>query len=293
VIPLIDSRPRFAKGRKPSPRLLWRAARFPPDISVPDLPSAATFSALFSDPRFPAALGIAGLAGLVRGFSGFGSALIYVPLMSAVYGPKIAAATFVIGDIITGAVFLTGVWRKAHYREVLIMAACALGAAQLGTFILQHADPVALRWGLSIVVGLVVAILASGWRYHGRPHLGITIGVGILAGLLGGALQISGPPIILYWLGSGFPAEVLRANFFAYFSLFSAGTLITYAAHGLVTAFVLALAPFTTVMTIIGMWAGSRLFLLASERTYRMTGYVICAISAIVAMPLLDPIFQR
>lgn len=262
-------------------------------LPVFDLPSAATFSAVVADPRFPLALAIAGLAGLVRGFSGFGSALIYVPLMSAVYGPKIAAPTFVIGDIITGALFLAGVWQKAHYREVLIMAAAAVGAAQFGTLILQHADPVALRWGLTVLVGAVIVVLASGWRYQGRPHLSITICVGILAGLLGGALQISGPPIIVYWLGGGFPADVLRANFFAYFSLFSFGTLLTYASHGLVTAFVLGLVVFTTVMTIIGMWLGSRLFLLASERTYRLAGYIIVAISAIIAMPLLDQFFHR
>ena len=264
-----------------------------PVFSVLDLPSAADFSALFADPRFPLALGIAGLGGLVRGFSGFGSALIYVPLMSAVFGPKIAAPTFVLADIITGSVFLAGVWRKAHYRDVLIMAAAALSAVQFSTLILQHADPIVLRWGLSILVGLVVVVLATGWRYHGRPHLSITIGVGLLAGLLGGALQISGPPIIVYWLGSGFPPDVLRANFFAYFSLFSFGTLVTYAAHGLVTPLVLTLAPFTTVMMIAGMWIGSRLFRLASERTYRVVGYIIVAISAIIAMPLLDPIFHR
>ena len=264
-----------------------------PVFSVLDLPSTASFSTLFADPRFPIALGIAGLAGLVRGFSGFGSALIYVPLMSAVYDPKVAAASFVIGDIITGSVFLAGVWRKAHYRDVVIMAAAALAAAQFGTLILQHADPITLRWGLSIFVGLVVAVLASGWRYYGKPHLSITIGVGIFAGLLGGALQISGPPIIVYWLGGGFPADVLRANFFAYFSLFSFGTLITYSFHGLVTAFVLALGVFTTLMMIAGMWIGSQLFKLASERTYRLVGYVIVAISAIIALPLLDPIFHR
>ena len=72
----------------------------------------------------------------MRGFSGFGSALIYVPLMSALFDPKIAAPTFVLADIITGGVFLAGVWRKAHYREVLIMA----GARRCAV---RHAYPAA------------------------------------------------------------------------------------------------------------------------------------------------------
>jgi uncharacterized membrane protein YfcA len=260
---------------------------------VIDFPTASDFSALIAEPRFPAALAIAGLAGLVRGFSGFGSALIYVPLMSAVYGPKIAAPAFVIGDIVTGTIFLSGVWRKAHYLAVVVMAVAAITAAQFGTLILQNADPIVLRWSITVLVELVVVVLASGWRYHGKPHIAITIAVGILAGLLGGALQISGPPILVYWLGSGFPADVLRANFFAYFTLFSLGTLVTYALHGLVTDVVLALSVFTTPLTILGMWIGSKLFVLASEKTYRVIGYVIVAVSAIITMPLFDSVFYR
>ena len=42
------------------------------------------------------------LAGVVRGFSGFGSALIYIPLISAIYDPRTAAGTFVLIDFATG-----------------------------------------------------------------------------------------------------------------------------------------------------------------------------------------------
>jgi uncharacterized protein len=67
------------------------------------------------------------------------------------------------------------------------LAASALVAARLGALILQYADAVSLRWGISIIVLSVVAVLATGWRYHGRPILLVTIGVGLLSGLMGGA----------------------------------------------------------------------------------------------------------
>jgi len=75
-------------------------------------------------------------------------------------------------------------------------------AGQFGALILQYTDPVALRWGMVVVVLAVLGALDVGWHYHGRPLLIVTLGVGLLAGLLGGAVQIVGPPIILYWLGS-------------------------------------------------------------------------------------------
>src|ERR1051325_862214 len=112
-----------------------------PEYPVIALPTAATFSAVVADPRFALALGISVLSGAVRGFSGFGSALIYVPLMSALYGPKIGAASFLLTDLVTGIVFSFGVWRQAAWREIVPLAVAAIIAAQFGTLILQLADP--------------------------------------------------------------------------------------------------------------------------------------------------------
>lgn len=253
-----------------------------------DLPTLTTYADVLADRRFPVAVGIAVLAGVVRGFSGFGSALTYIPLMSAVYGPVVAAPTFVLADIITGSVFLARTWRLTLWREVLPMAAAAICAAQFGALILQYTDPDILRWCMSVLVLCAVALMASGWRYHGRPRLAVSIGIGLLAGTLGGAVQISGPPIIVYWFSSGHPAEILRANFFAYFSVFSFASAFTYGLHGLLTATVIAIATFVAPLTIGGMAVGTWLFQFAKERTYRFVGYVVAITSAIMSMPLLD-----
>ena len=60
-------------------------------------------------------------------------------------------------------------WRQAVWREILPLAVPALIAAQLGSLILQYADPLLLRWGISILVLAVVVVLITGWRYQGRP----------------------------------------------------------------------------------------------------------------------------
>ena len=253
-----------------------------------DLPDSSTFAAVFSDRRLLASIGISILAGAVRGFSGFGSALIYVPLISAVYDPRTAAGTFLLIDFATGVAVVPTVWRQTNWREVLPLVASAAFAAQFGTLILQYADPVALRWGIAAVVILLLLVLMSGWRYHGRPILPVTIGVGLLAGTLGGAVQITGPPVIVYWLGSATTALVVRANLSSFFALVSAVVLVTYLARGLLTAEVIALALILGPVQILSLKAGTRLFHLASAQTYRRVGYVIIAAAALVSMPILD-----
>lgn len=257
-----------------------------------DFPNTADFLAVISDHRFLAAAAISAASGLVRGFSGFGSALIYVPLMASVYEPRVAAASFLLIDFATGLTFVFGVWRNAVWREILPLAAAALTAAQFGTLILQYADPTLLRWVIALFIAALLPVLMSGWRYHGRPMLVVTIGVGVLAGTLGGAIQISGPPIILYWLGSAHEAAVMRANFVSYFALFAAGSLVTYLAHGLITAQVIALAILIGPLHIFAMWLGGRVFRFASEATYRRVAYVIIAAAALFSMPLFDGLLR-
>jgi uncharacterized membrane protein YfcA len=255
---------------------------------VIDLPVAATFSAVIADPRFPLALGISVLSGAVRGFSGFGSALIYVPLMSAIYGPQTGAATFLLTDVVTGIVFSLGVWRLAVWREVIPISLAAIFAAQFGTLILQYADPVSLRWVMAALVLVIVVVLSSGWRYHGRPMLAVTVAVGLVAGVLGGAVQIMGPPVVLFWLSSTASAAVVRANFVVLFALFAAALTVTYLANGLLTPEVLAIAAIVAPLHIAAMFAGSKLFDRASETAYRRVAYLVIALAALVSMPLWD-----
>jgi uncharacterized membrane protein YfcA len=259
-----------------------------PDSIVIDLPTAATFSAVIADPRFALALGISILSGAVRGFSGFGSALIYVPLMSALYGPKIGAASFLLTDLVTGIIFSLGVWRQAAWREIVPLAISAMIAAQFGTLILQYADPAHLRWAMAALVLVIVVVLSTGWRYHGRPMLTVTIAVGLVAGVLGGAVQIFGPPVVLFWLSSMAAVAVVRANFVVFFAIMAAALVVTYLWFGLLTVDVIALAAFLAPAHIVAMFAGSRFFHMASEKTYRRVAYLIITVAALVSMPLWD-----
>ncbi len=257
-----------------------------------DLPDLSAFTALFADRRIYAAIAVSMLAGATRGFSGFGSALIYVPLISAIYDPRTAAVTFLLIDAATGIAILPTVWRQANWREVLPLAVAAIVAGQFGALILQYTDPVALRWAMVVVVLAVLAVLVSGWHYHGRPLLIVTLGVGFLAGLLGGAVQIVGPPIILYWLGSTSAAVVVRANFSAFFALFAWAMFVTYLTRGLLIAPIIALACILGPVQILSLSTGTRLFHLASAKTYRRVAYTIILVGALVSMPMLDPLFR-
>jgi hypothetical protein len=254
--------------------------------ALPDIPILAD---VLADGRLPAALVIAALAGLVRGFSGFGSALIYMPLAAAVFDPRIAAATLLLIDTAGCAPFTVRAFSQCTWREVLPIFLAAAVAIPFGTMALLVVNPTILRWCMAVLVLALVAVLISGWRYRGRPRLPITLGVGVFSGFGGGAVQISGPAVILYWLGGYESAAKVRANLLVYFLLTDLMLCSVYLVEGLFTADVVALALVLAVPFFVTTAAGAFFFHGASERLYRGIAYVIIAAAALVSLPLLDP----
>lgn len=257
-----------------------------------DLPSSADFAAIAADPRFTAALAIAALSGLVRGFSGFGSALIYIPLMAAFFGPRVAAGTLLLIDFVSGLPFAIGARNQCDWRDVIPLAVASAVGVPFGTYVLLFADPVALRWLISVLVLGLLAVLLSGWRYHGQPTLGVKIGIGLLGGIGAGAVQVGGPPVIIYWLSSKSPHITIRANLLVYFILNGAALIVAYAVQGVLTTQVIVFALMLGPPFWIAMVAGARFFRGASDNLYRQAAYTIVALAAIISLPLFDGLLR-
>ena len=92
------------------------------------------------------------IAGLARGFSGFGAALIFVPLASTVVGPMVAAPLLLVTALVLAAGLIPNAWRIANRREVGTMLIGTLVGVPIGAMILARAEPIAIRWTIAIAV---------------------------------------------------------------------------------------------------------------------------------------------
>lgn len=232
------------------------------------------------------------IAGLARGFSGFGAALIFMPLASAIVGPKLASPILLVVDIVAAAPLIPHAWRIGNRREVGTMAVGLVIGIPTGAWILTRADPVLVRWMLVALIVPLLALLLSGWRYRGQPAPLLTVAVGGASGVLSGIAQVGGPPIILYWLGSNNQAGLVRANIVVFFAISTALAVVSYTVAGLLSASVFGLAVVTGPAYGLGLWIGSRMFGLASETTFRRICYALIAVAAVISLPVFDDILR-
>lgn len=230
--------------------------------------------------------------GLARGFSGFGAALIFVPLAAVAIGPQRAPPLMLALEVAAIAALTPGAWKLADRREVGWLALGAAMGTPLGATVLALADPLALRWGVALLIAGMLGLLVSGWRVRGAPTRPVTLGFGVAGGVLGGVAMVSGPPVVAYMLGRESDARRLRANFALYIAAGGVLAGIAYAAAGLLDAALLPPLLVAAPAYWLGIWAGARMFGLASDLTFRRICYGMIAAAALVSLPLWDGVLR-
>ncbi|MGV3549948.1 sulfite exporter TauE/SafE family protein [Rhizobium sp.] len=239
-------------------------------------------------PLMPAALIAALMAGLARGFSGFGSGLIFMPMASAALGPRVAVASLLVFDFLVAGL---PVLRKIRDVEIRGLIPIAIGISlfiPVGGWLAAHSDPVVIRWCLSAVVFLAIALLTAGLKWHGHETTPLLLAVGALSGTLGGMAALSGIVIVIYWLARDIAPDRLRRNMFTLLLLTAIVQAATYALNGMLTEQVFAVAALMLVPYVAGTWAGSMVFTLASPQTFRKIVYVMILFSGVIGLPVFD-----
>ena len=248
----------------------------------------SSLNEVFSDavltPSFlPAALGVA-VAGVMRGYSGFGTAILLAPILSTLWGPREGVPVLLLMELIVSVQLLPRSFKEADRAMVLPIGLAAVLATPLGAGVLLYADGLALRraiGGLVLVFGL---LLLSPWRYRGARPLWLNIVVGGIGGLLKGATGMSGPPIILYFLSGPEEARRHRANLILFFGLIAIVAVVAPLIGGLIDATALVRTAVLLPVMVLCVRVGARLFHVIPTIWYRRFAFGALVLAGAIAL---------
>ena len=235
---------------------------------------------------------IAFISATARGFSGFGSALIFMPLASSMAAPRLVAALLLIIDFVGALPMLPDGWRQADRKATAVIVLGALVGVPVGTWLLTRLDPVTTRWIISAFVAALLLLLLSGWRYRGKDHVALSVGIGALSGFCSGLAQTGGPPIVGYWLGRPVASQIARANIVLFFGASDFFSVVSYAASGLINRDAILFSLLVGPIYAAGIGCGTLLFGRASEAVFRGICYVLIAAAVLFGLPILDGVLR-
>lgn len=230
--------------------------------------------------------GAAFLAGLVRGFAGFGTAMVFLPVAAQVLPPFAAIVAMIFMDLLAPLPSLRPAWRVVHRRDLARLAGgCAL-ALPLGLWLLSQVSAEVFRYAVSLLSLGMLAVLASGLRWRGAVPGRAVWGIGAMGGFLGGVAGIPGPPVILFYMARPNPPAVIRATNLLYLFAYNLLIIAWMGVLGFLLPKVALLGLALGAPGMAGNWIGARLFDPEREALYRGAAFALIGLAALSGLPL-------
>jgi len=226
------------------------------------------------------------IAGVVRGFTGFGTALIFVPIAGMFLPPAEVVGTITMTGIASTAALLPRAWRQSDRGEVGVLVLAALPLVPVGLWLMQIMDAQAVRWTVACIAAGTLVALVSGWRYTARINVPGMLMIGAAAGLVGGMTGLTGPVVILFYLAGQALVQSVRANtilFLAALDVVIVGNLFL---SGSVETRIIWLAIVLAVPYFITTMIGQSLFDPKRERSYRFLAFALIGLSVVSGLPI-------
>ena len=149
------------------------------------------------DPAEVALVAVAVLASAaLQATSGFGFALLAVPLLSLVVTTEEAVVVVGALSLVTGTIQAIG--HRAHTDRPVAgrMLTGAVLGAPIGLVVLTVATSRQLKFGLAAVIFVFLGLTLRGVELR-RAGRGVDVGAGLVAGTLNTSLSTNGPPIVM------------------------------------------------------------------------------------------------
>jgi uncharacterized membrane protein YfcA len=224
------------------------------------------------------------IASVVRGFTGFGLALVAVPLIQF-FMPVTDTAVFIA---MINLVFSLIYFRKS--KEIVknqplgAMAVWTGAGVAAGAVILKLVNPAYIQviWGLLIIS--IVIILVRGLDLHIRSERTALTLSGLFGGVLAGATGIIGPPVAIILSSIKTPKEKFNAIISIFILFAVCYALLFYMITGLVRKETVLLALCSVPALLAGLYAGDRLVSRISQKTFMTVVYIVLLIMGVITL---------
>jgi uncharacterized protein len=224
------------------------------------------------------------VAGFLRGLTGFGFALVAVPILTTLVEPLVVVPLILIHGTVTSVPLLIHARHEMQPIHIWPLMAGSIIGAPFGSWLLIILDADTLRLLIGIVAFGFALLLLAGFTHPVRRERLAFLPVGFLSGLLNGSSSLAGPPVILFFTNQRIPPMVFRANILLLFFATNLATIVAFIIGSLFSADSFILAAAFGPSLIIGTYLGARYSRRVNVRLFRGVALSVVMASGIIAI---------
>jgi uncharacterized protein len=220
--------------------------------------------------------------------NGFGFAVLAVPFFLFFAPPGEAIQVTIILSVAISLFVLPGLHRDIKWPLLQRLTIGSLVGLPLGLIAFAQAEPLFVR----SVAGAVIAsfALAQAYsHYHQRPPSLVMHPVGDLvagaaAGAASGLVGMPGPPVVIYLILVGAPAQLSRSTQIAFFALIFGATLAANVAFRGVRGMDWAIAASLMPLTALGAWIGKHIARRLDQNAATILAIVVLGVAGLYTL---------
>ncbi len=224
------------------------------------------------------------LAGTTLGLTGFGFALVAVPIMIIFLSPKIAVPIILMHATLISLIILFESRKWVDLKRIWPLMVASIAGIPVGTYLLVVLDASILKVFIgAVIVPFAIASLMGFKRQIKNEKLAFAP-VGFISGLLSGSMTLAGPPVILLFVNQGMAKHIFRANIIAYFTVSGIVTISAFIFSGVITTEVTKYALWFLPATILGAITGIKLAHKVEEKLFRNIALIIVIVAGLLSI---------
>ncbi len=219
----------------------------------------------------------------VRGLTGFGMAILLVPILALALTPVHAVLLANFLSVFIGLSEIRRLVRNAERSAWIIIGFVAV-TTPVGFYLLSVTTPAIARVVIALIALTAFFAILLPRRGAVDHHMATTGGVGALSGLMTGYAGMPGPPVVPYYVGRDIPREVAKASMMLIFTFAPVFGLATAAVVGVMDWSLALLAALLFPLILFGNWLGNRVSGRIEDRTWRICVGAVLGGAALAAL---------
>ena len=223
-------------------------------------------------------------SGFLRGFIGFGSGLLMIPILSYFYSPVFAMVFNIVIEI-PATIYLTFVGiKKSNLKEITPMMFTMMLTIPFGTIFLVSVDEQIIKPLMSLLLIFFVILIATGWRIKSTITKYVLVLGGAISGLMQGATGMGGPPYVTVLLSKNDSDDVARANILVITSGLVISAIISLYYFGLFTKDILLTGAISAPIYVFATYIGTKFFNYSGNKYFRNSSLIALGVVGLATL---------
>jgi uncharacterized membrane protein YfcA len=208
------------------------------------------------------------VAGFIQGLSGFGSALIAMPLLTFFLDVKIAVPLCILNGLLITSYLSLQLKSSLDKKKIFPLFIGCLPGVFLGVIFLKNTSSLLIELLLGVLI-ICYGIFAM--IFHPKPrkiHAAWSYLAGFCTGFIGSTFSAGGPPTIIYTTLTDWSRDHIKATLSCFFFLSGVIIAIVHAVNGLINTLIVTYFFVTGFFVLLGTYTGSMFYSRINRQKY-------------------------